>query len=80
MSVHSTPHFHNSIGVETIHIGCKSFKCIGALPPLDHPHVFLQMGSEDEIVCPYCSTHYRYRESLAHDAAEPAQAVFAAAD
>ena len=30
-------------------------------PPFDHPHVFLDMGDDDEKVCPYCSTLYRYR-------------------
>jgi uncharacterized Zn-finger protein len=61
---HSTPHFQNEIGARVIAIGAKEFMCIGALPPLDHPHVFCDMGGEDEIVCPYCSTLFRYRADL----------------
>jgi hypothetical protein len=38
--------------------------CIGAAPPFDHPHVFIDMGDADETVCPYCSTLYRYRADL----------------
>jgi uncharacterized Zn-finger protein len=49
------PHFHNDPGVPVIHLGSREFMCIGAKPPFDHPHVFLDMGSDDEIICPYCS-------------------------
>nr|WP_306267461.1 zinc-finger domain-containing protein [Pararhizobium sp. IMCC3301] len=59
-----TPHFHNTDGVDTIFIGVKEFMCIGARPPQDHPHVFLDMGDESEMVCPYCSTLYRYSADL----------------
>ena len=50
--------------------------CIGAAPPQDHPHVFLDMGDEDDIVCPYCSTHYRYDPRLGSGEARPAAAVW----
>ena len=60
MAQHSTPHFHNQPGVAQIRIGAKEFMCIGALPPFDHPHVYLDMGASNEAVCPYCSTHYVY--------------------
>lgn len=78
MAQGSTPHFHNSMGVKKIEIGAKEFKCVGALPPFDHPHVFLDMGDENEIVCPYCSTHYVYNANLAKDAASPKEASYAA--
>ena len=42
-----------------IEIGAREFMCVGAKPPLDHPHVFLDMGGDNEIICPYCSTLYR---------------------
>jgi uncharacterized Zn-finger protein len=58
------PHFHNNDGVDSITIGAREFMCIGALPPFDHPHVFIDMGDEDEAVCPYCSTVYRYDPAL----------------
>jgi uncharacterized Zn-finger protein len=64
MASGSTPHFHNTMGVPKIEIGAKEFMCIGAKPPYDHPHVFLDMGASDEIICPYCSTHYVVNTNL----------------
>ena len=58
------PHFHNDPGVPAIEIGAKEFMCVGATPPYDHPHVFLDMGDENEIVCPYRSTLYRFDAKL----------------
>ena len=58
------PHFHNTVGVTAIVIGAKEFMCIGALPPFDHPHIFIDMGDEPEAICSYCSTHYRFDPSL----------------
>ena len=65
MADHVVPHFLNDDGVQAIDIGVKEFMCIGAAPPFDHPHVYLDMGEADEKVCPYCSTLYRYRQDLA---------------
>lgn len=70
------PHFHNEPGVAAIALGSREFMCIGAKPPFDHPHVFLDMGSEDEIVCPYCSTLFRYRPELKAGHAEPAECLW----
>jgi uncharacterized Zn-finger protein len=72
----SIPHFHNDPGVSTIHLGSREFMCIGAKPPFDHPHVFLAMGSDDEIVCPYCSTLYKFRAALGPGQAEPAECLY----
>lgn len=72
MADHAVPHFHNSAGVETIEIGVREFQCVGAKPPFDHPHVFLDMGGEDEILCPYCSTRYRYAAGLSANETVPA--------
>lgn len=72
----STPHFHNSDGLARIEIGSKEFQCVGALPPFDHPHVFLDMGADNEIVCPYCSTLYVYNPQLAAGTSEPLSAVY----
>lgn len=76
MASGATPHFHNSMGVAAIEIGASEFMCIGARPPYDHPHVFLDMGKASEIVCPYCSTLYRYNPQLAAGAASPAEALW----
>jgi len=71
MADHIIPHFHNDSGAPSIEIGVKQFMCVGAKPPLDHPHVFLNMGDDDETVCPYCSTLYRYRAGLDPTRTEP---------
>jgi uncharacterized Zn-finger protein len=71
MADHVVPHFENDAGVPTIAIGVKEFMCIGANPPFDHPHVFLDMGDADEKVCPYCSTLYRYRADLTATETDP---------
>ena len=76
MAAGATPHFHNSMGVAAIEIGTKEFMCIGAKPPHDHPHVFLDMGTAGEIICPYCSTLYRHNKKLGAQAAQPADAVW----
>ncbi len=62
---HTTiPHFHNTAGHKLIEIGVKEFMCIGAIAPFDHPHVFLDMGSGTDVVCPYCSTLYKFNPAL----------------
>lgn len=73
MAEHVVPHFHNDPGVPVIEIGTHEFMCVGATPPFDHPHVFLDMGDADEIICPYCSTLYRLDHSLNSHAARPAE-------
>jgi uncharacterized Zn-finger protein len=71
MADHPVPHFQNDSGVAAIAIGVKEFMCVGESPPNDHPHVFLDMGDDDEKVCPYCSTLYRYRAELAATDTDP---------
>lgn len=77
MSDHIIPHFQNSDGHRAIEIGVKEFMCVGANPPFDHPHVFIDMGADEEAVCPYCSTHYRYNNTLNATATIPAGCVYA---
>jgi len=76
MADKAVPHFHNDIGVAVIHVGSREFMCIGALPPFDHPHVFLDMGADHEIICQYCSTLYRYRPGLKAGHADPEVCVW----
>lgn len=73
MADHGVPHFQNDPGVPVVEIGAKEFMCEGAKPPFDHPHVYLDMGDETEIVCPYCSTLFRYQPSLTSHEARPAE-------
>lgn len=79
MAAHATPKFHNDAGVAAIEIGVKEFECIGALPPFDHPHVYLDMGDETEMVCPYCSTLYKYKSDLKSEDSRPGDAMLTSA-
>jgi len=72
--------FHNEVGVPIVRIGCREFKCIGAKPPQDHPHVYLNMGDANEIVCPYCSTLFRFDQSLGSHEADPADCAYGGLD
>ncbi len=76
MAASSTPHFQNDMGLSMIEIGARQFMCVGATPPFDHPHVFLNMGAGEEIVCPYCSTLYRHNARLGPGQAEPETAAW----
>jgi uncharacterized Zn-finger protein len=75
MADHVVPHFHNDAGVAVIEIGSQEFMCVGANPPFDHPHVFLDLGNDNEIICPYCSTLYRFAADLAAGEARPPECV-----
>ncbi len=69
------PQLANDVGAMRIRIGVKEFTCIGARPPFDHPHVYLDMGDANEFVCPYCSTLYAYDRTVAPTASDPANCV-----
>jgi uncharacterized Zn-finger protein len=73
------PHFHNNSGVDSIAIGAREFMCIGALPPFDHPHIFIDLGDSDEAICSYCSTVYCYDATLKPTETRPAGCVYQAA-
>lgn len=72
MAGHIVPHLANDEGIVSIRIGVKEFNCMGARPPFDHPHIYLDMGDASEIICPYCSTLYVYSPALRADQTEPA--------
>jgi hypothetical protein len=38
--------------------------CVGESPPQDHPHVYINMGEADTILCPYCATRFRFDPRL----------------
>jgi uncharacterized Zn-finger protein len=66
------PHLANDQGVEKIFIGVRELNCMGARPPMDHPHVYLDMGDDGQILCPYCSTLYIHDPRLSADQSDPA--------
>lgn len=47
-----------SIELETIRIKSSSVACDGGGGALGHPRVWLHLGDDDQITCPYCSRHY----------------------
>jgi uncharacterized Zn-finger protein len=61
----------NDNGVSEIRIGTKGFKCIGVSPPNDHPHIYLDMGEVNTILCPYCGTLFRYDAELSPGEVDP---------
>ncbi len=76
LQMESYPKFHNEVGVPIVRIGCREFECIGDKPPQDHPHIYLNMGDTGEIVCPYCSTLFRFDPSLRAHEADPADCAY----
>ena len=70
-------HVHNEPGVASVRIGVKEFMCIGALPPFDHPHVYLEMGENNEAHCPYCATLFVFDARLGRSCDPPACAYTA---
>jgi len=75
MAIAVVPHFANDAGAEKITVGVKELKCQGARAPFDHPHVYLDMGGDDQVLCPYCSTLYRYDTRLSAVECEPAGSI-----
>jgi uncharacterized Zn-finger protein len=71
------PKFRNDRGVAEICIGVREFKCIGVSPPQDHPHIYIDMGEADTILCPYCGTRFRFDPRLTPLDADPPDSFFA---
>jgi len=80
MAASLVPHFANDQGVEKIYVGVKEFQCMGARPPQDHPHVYLDMGADSQILCPYCSTLFVNHPRLEPDQSDPDGCLVAAED
>jgi uncharacterized Zn-finger protein len=76
LQMQSYPKFHNEIGVPIVRVGSREFECIGAIPPQDHPHIYLNMGDASDIVCPYCSTLFHFDPSLGAHEADPADCAY----
>jgi uncharacterized Zn-finger protein len=68
--------FRNDDGASEIRIGLKKFKCIGVSPPHDHPHIYLDMGDDSTILCPYCAALFRYDSRLSPGEAYPPNCLY----
>jgi uncharacterized Zn-finger protein len=80
MAHHIVPHLANDLGSDKIFVGVKEFNCMGARPPYDHPHIYLDMGADSQILCPYCSTLYVHDPRLEADESDPREAIVDLAD
>ena len=70
------PQFRNDHAVAEVRIGAKEFECIGVSPPDDHPHVYLDMGAGEIILCPYCATRFVYDATLKPTEAVPPDCAY----
>jgi uncharacterized Zn-finger protein len=61
--------FRNDRGVPEI--------CIGVSPPQDHPHIYINMGQANTILCPYCGTRFCFDPRLTLLDADPPDSLFA---
>ena len=68
--------FKNDDGAPEVRIGVKEFKCIGASPPHDHPHIYLEMSDDNMTLCPYCATLFHFDPRLAPDEADPPDCLY----
>jgi uncharacterized Zn-finger protein len=68
--------FRNDRGVPEIRIGVREFECIGASPPHDHPHIYLEMGGNETLLCLYCATSFRFDAGLGPDEADPSDCLY----
>lgn len=48
----------SSTPVEVIEVEETRVACDGGGGPLGHPKVYLEMGAEGFVDCPYCGRHY----------------------
>lgn len=70
------PKFHNDGAFQEIRIGTREFRCIGESPPHDHPHVYINMGVADVILCPYCATMFRFDPRLSPFESDPTESRY----
>jgi uncharacterized Zn-finger protein len=70
------PRYCNGSGMREIRVGAREFECIGQTPPQDHPHIYLEIGDQDTVLCPYCSTLFRLDENLQEFEADPPASLY----
>lgn len=54
---------------EVITVTQKRVACDGGKGALGHPRVFLTIGDDDKVVCPYCSRTFVYQAPAADESA-----------
>ena len=53
---------------ENIEVAVKRIACDGGGGTLGHPKIYLEMGAASEVVCPYCSRRFVFKEGAVVDA------------
>ena len=48
---------------EVLHVKSKKVSCDGSKSASSHPLVYLNMGDNDHVVCPYCSKYFTINQS-----------------
>jgi len=48
---------------EVLHVKSKKVSCDGSKSASTHPLVYLNMGDNDHVVCPYCSKYFTINQS-----------------
>jgi len=49
---------------ETLHVKSKKVSCDGASKASSHPLVYLNMGQNDFVICPYCSKYFTTKQGV----------------
>ncbi len=55
---------------EVIDVESKRIACDGGGTALGHPKIYMEMGTANEVVCPYCSRRFVLNQSAASDTGE----------
>ena len=50
---------------QTIEVDSREVACDGGNAALGHPRVFLHIGTDGDVTCPYCGRHYVLKEGAA---------------
>ena len=53
---------------EIIEVETKRVTCDGDGGTLGHPKIYLEMGAAYEVICPYCSRRFVFKERTVVDA------------
>lgn len=61
-SMKNTSRINNQVGYEILHVNSKKVSCNGSKDANNtasgHPLVYLDMGKNDFVICPYCSKYF----------------------
>jgi uncharacterized Zn-finger protein len=67
---------HNEVGVPIVRIGCRVSSNALGVSRRKITHTSTYMGDANEIVCPCCSTLFRFDQSLGAYEADPADCAY----